>query len=738
MKRLLLLGLSFGIAATSFGQLSYGTKIGQTYYDLHSNSSTGNRLVRNADGSMSATWIEHWDILTADNQPKPNVRGFGYNHFTPGEGWVHGPDGECWEQSYGCASSYVGWPEVINLPSANSNGRQELMFNHTPLKLTTRETVGDGLWSLTSELNIDKGENSEGLTWPRAVSSGNYIHLIGVLPGADQDYVDANGVLIPLRYYRSSDGGATWDIQDGDVFDLVGDIEVAGTVNDTVGILSIDTSSISTVDSSWADTILTGMFTVNSSMFDADFYYLTDSTVNFGIDTANGRDTIVVVSSDTTADGTDTFAIRNYTTYDVTFVYDTNYDIVVKDTVVTEEGLLVDAVGGDAYAIAVNGSTVAVTFGGQGMDVDWVVFISDDNGDTWTRRIAKSNHYLEPEFIINGTDDSYLINMDNFEVAIDDDGKVHVFCGSNVYTTSGDGGYFIGSDLHKEVEAGIMYWNTDMPDKTARVVAFPDFNGDGNPDDYRANTSEYYGFWVQGWPGASIDDNGNIYLLYSAIAENIGADFINPTTGDTLGYMDLYMVYSLDGGDTWCGTDDPIVDNNGLDTEGPINVAEDIFGITGSTPTEDDLFASPLPKVDENGIIHFTWQGDFSRPGLALIDDTHPNDNLNYIMYAGIDVSGLTTGCEIPSTPPTSIAKKINTFNFAIAPNPARDMVTITTDTDMSNIELINMFGQTVKNVRVNSSKMQNVEVNGLAEGVYVVKVTTTQGIATKKLTITK
>ena len=72
MKRLLLLGLSFGIVATSWSQggLSWGTKIGQTYYDLHSNSTTGNRLVRNEDGTMSATWIEHWDILQTDNNPK--------------------------------------------------------------------------------------------------------------------------------------------------------------------------------------------------------------------------------------------------------------------------------------------------------------------------------------------------------------------------------------------------------------------------------------------------------------------------------------------------------------------------------------------------------------------------------------------------------------------------------------------------------------------------------------------
>ena len=482
MKRLLLLGTSFVIAISSFSQgggLSWGTKIGQTYYDLHSNSSVADRLIRNNDGSMSATWTEHWDFLSLTNDPT-GIRGFGYNHFDPASGWVHGQDGECWQADNGCASAYNGWSEIINIPGAT--GDKEMVFTHfrgqsvIGMSKTSRSTIGTGSWNNTITLGIDSVFDLTtntwdlGGTWPRTVSSGNYIHMISCFAGdaVATPVVDAvDSVQNPIRYYRSSDAGQTWDM------------------------------------------------------------------------------TNIVLPFD-------------------------NDDIL--------------QVGGDAYAMHVNGSTVAITVGG-GWDNDWLLLKSTDNGSTWTKTTIRDNHDLDTAVTGTGGGVGGITNVDNFDVVVDDAGKVHCFSGMGF--ASNNGGIFqVDASDYKDggpgwqESLGILYWSEGMTE--AKVVAYPDYGYDGDTADYSVVGSEFYGFVYQGWPSASFDASGNIYLLYSAAVE--GTEFINTAESDTIAYYDIYMTYSLDNGATWCRTKDPI------------NVAEDVYGQLGATPTQDDLFPSSVSE----------------------------------------------------------------------------------------------------------------------------------------------
>lgn len=626
MKRLLLLGASFAFAASSFAQLSWGTKIGQTYYDLQSNSSVGHRLVRNADGTLSATWIEHWDFLVAGTPDEPRgVRGFGYNHFDPASGWVYGVDGECWEVDNGCASSYIGWPEIVNIPS--NGGDDEMVFSHlngqgasgTPgISFTSRADIGTGTWSNTSTLHIDTlydvnaMANDLGGTWPRMIASGNTIHGVACFantgPNATTAVRDVNGIESPIRYYRSTDGGQTFDIK--------------------------------------------------------------------------------------------------------------NYALPIDSTDLS-------FVGGDAYAIHANGNNVAITLG-SGIDNDWLLLKSTDNGDTWTKILIADNHNITDTAFINPDSSVGVpVNDDAFSIVVDDNGVAHCFA-TMILAEPEEGGQYIlndssGARLYYESDAAILYWKEGMAGPIK--VAYPDYGYDTNPNDYSVPGGYRYGGFYQSYPTASFDASGNLFLIYSAIAE--GTEFVNSTTNDIVGYNDLYMVYSLDNGATWCQTNDPI------------NIAEDVFGQLGATPTQDDVFPSAVPKIGTDNIMHFTWQGDYNRPGLALVEDTHPNNEIQYIHYAGVDISALT-GCNQVPIAVNSIADVKEKINFSILPNPAKEIANISADATINTVSLVNVYGQVVKTELVNAVNEYTLNVADVAPGMYVVRVETNEGTATQKLNIVK
>ncbi len=225
MKKLLLLGTV--LATTILGvqaQSPYGTQVGLTYYDLPSNVSGVNRVVYNEDDqSVSVTWIQS---ITALAQPTFE-RGAGYNHMSGGV-WQFGTDGAC-RVNNACTQEYSGWPEIINFPKQDVtlNGvtytdvSTEVILAHSDgLKTISRGYRAAGNWDPVQKILVDQdycAAGSQG-TWPRAVSQGDkYIHAIATQVGTDLGATLTCGVHSsvdrPFLYYRSSDQGQTWDIQ---------------------------------------------------------------------------------------------------------------------------------------------------------------------------------------------------------------------------------------------------------------------------------------------------------------------------------------------------------------------------------------------------------------------------------------------------------------------------------------------------------------------------------------------
>ena len=169
--------------------------IGTTTYDNQSNNSNQNRVVIDADGMAHATWI----FSTAANSTTWPDRGTGYN-MGQDENWGDEPADRL--EDYRC-----GWPGIM---LTNDGG--EAFVSHLgvdSIAFAKRTPAGSGDWTY-SRLPGTVGND---FLWPRAAVDGNTIHVIALsaptgLSGTPLFGIDGN-----LLYWRSSDNGTTWEVQ---------------------------------------------------------------------------------------------------------------------------------------------------------------------------------------------------------------------------------------------------------------------------------------------------------------------------------------------------------------------------------------------------------------------------------------------------------------------------------------------------------------------------------------------
>lgn len=69
----------------------------------------------------------------------------------------------------------------------------------------------------------------------------------------------------------------------------------------------------------------------------------------------------------------------------------------------------------------------------------------------------------------------------------------------------------------------------------------------------------------------------------------------------------------------------------------------------------------------------------------------------------------------------------------AVFPNPANDILNITADNNIETVELVNLAGQSVLHQLVNGNN-HSIDVSDLSEGVYMIRINTTNRSMTKKL----
>jgi len=172
--------------------------IGETRYDMQTNGAIQNRIYIHPDGTMGGTWTR--GTITSSQ------RGTGYNYYN-GTSWGDPPTTRV-------ETRRAGWPSYCPY---GANG--EIIVAHDDalgLLLNKRNTKGTGTWT-QSVLAGPAGHVD--ISWPRMMTNGpnhNYIHILATTysgyMGLDDSYA--------LLYYRSLDGGATWDKKDVVIPDL--------------------------------------------------------------------------------------------------------------------------------------------------------------------------------------------------------------------------------------------------------------------------------------------------------------------------------------------------------------------------------------------------------------------------------------------------------------------------------------------------------------------------------------
>ncbi|MCD4696951.1 MAG: T9SS type A sorting domain-containing protein, partial [Bacteroidales bacterium] len=169
--------------------------IGTTWHDLQSYGSMHQRAYTYSDGTIGATWMMGFQT------PDWPDRGIGYNFY----------DGNEWDSypTESIMSERTGWACYAPL---GENG--EVAVGHAlpgddwTLLFAKRETKGSGDWV---EFSREGPTTGVGIVWPEMITSttdNNTIHLLARTYG--DIYNDQDGALL---YYRSTDGGDSWDIE---------------------------------------------------------------------------------------------------------------------------------------------------------------------------------------------------------------------------------------------------------------------------------------------------------------------------------------------------------------------------------------------------------------------------------------------------------------------------------------------------------------------------------------------
>ena len=156
------------------------TEIGQTYYDWQTNSGPLTRTVVWPDGCLNACWTSSMTEAFGDRGTA--VAYFDGTNWTPSNARI-----ENVKTGFGSIARY-GENGLVTAAHTSS----------TIIICTTDDHTLKGTWT-QNEMT-----NAHGAGWPAVMTSGENRNIIHVL-------ADANDA---LYYYRSKDGGKTWDIMD--------------------------------------------------------------------------------------------------------------------------------------------------------------------------------------------------------------------------------------------------------------------------------------------------------------------------------------------------------------------------------------------------------------------------------------------------------------------------------------------------------------------------------------------
>ncbi|WBA40710.1 T9SS-dependent M36 family metallopeptidase [Hymenobacter canadensis] len=127
----------------------------------------------------------------------------------------------------------------------------------------------------------------------------------------------------------------------------------------------------------------------------------------------------------------------------------------------------------------------------------------------------------------------------------------------------------------------------------------------------------------------------------------------------------------------------------------------------------------------------------------ALIWQVFARRGMGFNAIQGLSTSTTDNTAGFATPPALSTSKRLSEQMLEVYPNPARDQVLVRTQVSSKtavSVQLLTLMGQVVRTQSVSAASLQQngVQVNTaeLANGVYVVRVTTSEGTITKKVSV--
>jgi hypothetical protein len=177
--------------------------IGQTLYDLQSNSSVPTRILNHGDGTLSTTWT-----FSAEAGTPWSDRGMAYHYFD-GTNWVKNPDYQNVNSIARVEPARTGFGSIGRVA-----GVGDIIVAHQTAVTSTQISRNISL-DATENWVSDQNTTME-LVWPRMAvggPDGKTVHVIGVTEPSGGTFTGTpyNGINGALLYNRSIDGGQSFD-----------------------------------------------------------------------------------------------------------------------------------------------------------------------------------------------------------------------------------------------------------------------------------------------------------------------------------------------------------------------------------------------------------------------------------------------------------------------------------------------------------------------------------------------
>lgn len=377
------------------------------------------------------------------------------------------------------------------------------------------------------------------------------------------------------------------------------------------------------------------------------------------------------------------------------------------------------SISADDYTMAANGNTVAILFASAWYDLFFIK--SSDNGETWDKTVIWEHPYPSFDWDTSITTDTLWSCDNSANIAIDNNGMVHVVWGTIRVTHDEPGttyGYFPYTD-------GIGYWNESMgqiptnptnPHKTldpeyleslgqGMVVGWaPDLNGDGEVNVTVNTELNYRTLGVSTLPAISIDNNGSIAIFYSTLNE-LRLD-------EGLNFRSMFATYKDGFFGSWYYVNEDI-------TAGVFHLFEEVYSVTSA-------------PIGYDGTFHAMYSAD-GTIGLEMDKETPESFTDNKIYVAKI--TPVIIGVNEQINPVTELS--------SVYPNPVNNRMNV--DVNLSKaaknakVEVHNIAGQLVYN-ETNSLytgfNKVSIDASSLNKGVYFFTLTIDGYKETKKFVV--